>query len=74
MKGLSMAKLKTFSVDAAIGVWCGTEIKAASLEDAVAQSKNLKFGDFLSGDDITDYNMHIIQVYDPNFSIDVVKE
>jgi len=69
---MATGKLKSYNVGAAIGVWCGCEVKAASLEDAVVQAKALKFNDFLEGDDITDYNMQIIQVYDPNFNIDVV--
>lgn len=62
---------QTFVVNACLKMWVGCEIKAASLEDAIVQSKSLTTDDFVKTTDCTDYSMKIIQVYDPNFSIDI---
>jgi hypothetical protein len=42
-----MAKQKSYSVSCKVFVRASVDIKAASLEDAVAQTKGLKITDFL---------------------------
>lgn len=41
-------KLKKFRVQKRFEVWCETEIRALSIEDAVADGKGLRFSDFYS--------------------------
>lgn len=40
-------KLKNFTVWADVKINCGTDIKAESLEDAIAQARTLKEEDFV---------------------------
>ena len=50
-------KLKSYMVDARFEVWLSTEVKAASLEDALSGAKEMGIGDFMSeheGTDIVD--------------------
>lgn len=45
---MSKKKLKNFTINANITAWVGIQIKAESLEDALAQSKDLKAEDFIT--------------------------
>ena len=65
-------KIKRYTVGAVLTLWVGTEISAASLEEAAALSKNLQIDDFVTILDHEEYNdgrMKIIQVFDPDFDI-----
>lgn len=69
-----MAKKKTttFQVSALLSLWISVNIEAATLEDALVQSKALKEGHFVHiKGDYNDGKMRIIGIYDNDFTIKV---
>ena len=58
-------KLRTFTINATITIQCGHSIKAASLEDAIGQSRDLKETDFIEVfEDFNDGSLNVTGVFE----------
>lgn len=62
-----ITKMK-FSVGGFVRIWSEVEITAATIDEALTKSKDLKIDDFLAGR-YNDHSVRVINVYDPDFEI-----
>lgn len=62
---------RKFQIGGIAIVWTNVEVTAKSLEEALELSKSLTCADFLESNDCNDSQFKVVQVYDPDFDLDI---